>query len=197
MSALTHYFRRRLLTVSLWQGLFVLAVVGIVATYYLTLHEAMQSIRFVAMDSRGTMYITSLGTFETADDFRIATARDAVEAIFNRNPNGLDNQKRVELLFNTRCSQLVRAQAAKDADEFRLRQIHQKVETGKIKAISISDDRARMSVECQVLRQRVFEGHVINDSQNVLVLLELAVNHSPAISGKFPIEVVQFDTRYL
>jgi hypothetical protein len=66
MSALTLMLRKRLMTVWLWQAVFVLAVIGGFVSHHLTVAEMMRRMRFVAMDSRDTFYLSSVGSFESS-----------------------------------------------------------------------------------------------------------------------------------
>jgi hypothetical protein len=200
MSELVNHIRSRRLNVGLWQGLCLLLFFGIIADHYLTVWTVTQPLRFVAMDGSGTFWISRLGTFETADEFRVDAARTAAEAMFNRNPNGFDNPKQVERAFNGVCYNRLKEQASRDADEFRLSQIHQEVEMGRVNQIALDSDTARMSVECQVIRSRLFgvvEKRVITDARRCTLLVKLAVNQDMAHSGKFPLEVVDYEVRWL
>jgi hypothetical protein len=200
MSELVNHIRSRRLNVGLWQGLCLLLLFAIAADHYLTVWLMSQPLRFVAMDGSGTFWISRLGTFETADEFRVDAARTAAEAMFNRNPNGFDNPKQVERAFNGVCYNRLKEQASRDADEFRLSQIHQKVEMGRVNQIALDSDTARMSVECQVIRSRLFgvvEKRVITDARRCTLLVKLAVNQDMAHSGKFPLEVVDYEVRWL
>jgi len=191
-----HHFHRKL-NVGLWQGLCFLLFFGILADHFLTVWLMTRPLRFAALDGSGTFWISRVGTFEDADAFRVDAARTAAEAMFNRNPNGFDNPLQLEHAFNNACCKRVKEQAAKDADQFRVSQIHQKVETGKIHQIAMADDQARMSVECQVVQWRVFQGAVIPDAKKCLLLVKLAVNEQIAHSGKFPLEVVDYEVQWL
>ena len=69
MSSIGILLRRRLLSVWLWVGLFVLAVIWNFIDHQLTVRAMMQPIRFAAMDSRDTFYLTSAGSFDTLSTY--------------------------------------------------------------------------------------------------------------------------------
>ena len=195
-SALVMMLRKRLATTWLWQALFVLVVIGGVLSHHLTVQEMMQRIRFVAMDSRDTFYLANLGTFETAQHIHAELAKMAAETIFSRNPDGYDSPERLERLFNPASTATLNKDAAKDADVFRVQQIHQKFESGQIREINVDDDTALVSVEGQILRTGVFNNRVVNNSRKVTVLLRLRVNDSMALNGRYPLVVTNYEERF-
>ena len=195
-SVLVMMLRKRLATTWLWQALFVLAVIGGVVSHHLTVQEMMQRIRFVAMDSRDTFYLANLGTFETAQHIHAELAKMAAETIFSRNPDGYDSPERLERLFNPASTATLNKDAAKDADVFRIQQIHQKFESGQIREINVDDDTALVSVEGQILRTGVFNNRVVNNSRKVTVFLRLRVNDSMALNGRYPLVVTNYEERF-
>jgi len=195
-SAVVMMLRKRLATTWLWQVLFVLAVIGGVVSHHLTVQEMMQRIRFVAMDSRDTFYLANLGTFETARHIHAELAKMAAETIFSRNPDGYDSPERLERLFNPASTATLNKDAAKDADVFRIQQIHQKFESGQIREINVDDDTALVSVEGQILRTGVFNNRVVNNSRKVTVFLRLRVNDSMALNGRYPLVVTNYEERF-
>jgi hypothetical protein len=196
MNALLSLLRKRLMTAWLWQVLFVLAVIAIPVSNFLTLQAAMGRMRFVAMDSRDTFYLANLGNFETAQRVHAEIAKMAAETIFSRNPDGFDNTERLERLFNPVTTLALNKEAARDADVFRAQQIHQKIETGQIRELEVDSNTALVSVEGQVLRTGVFNQRVVNDAKKVTVFLKLAVNTDMALNGRYPLEVVNFEERF-
>src|ERR1700744_5697027 len=100
MIAIIHQIRNKARSVRVWMVLTLLFAAAIPVSNYLTLQSAMQRLRFVAMDSRGTFYLTSAGGFETAQHIHADMARLAVETLYNRNPEGFDNKDRLERLFS-------------------------------------------------------------------------------------------------
>ena len=89
MSGITILLRRRLMTVWLWVGLFVAAVIWNFVDHQLTVQAMMQPIRFAAMDSRDTFYLSSAGSFDNAQHIHAEIAKLAAETIFDRNPEGI------------------------------------------------------------------------------------------------------------
>jgi len=188
--------RRRVATLWLWQALFVLAIIGGFVSHHFTVQEMMARMRFVAMDSRDTWYLTSGAGFETAQHLHAEAAKLAVNAIFSRNPDGYDQNEVIERLFNPATAAQLAKDAARDADVFRVQQIHSKCEVGQIRELEVDNNTALVSVEAQVLRTGVFNNRVTNDAKKVTVFLRLAVNNDIARNGRFPMVVTNMEERF-
>jgi hypothetical protein len=196
MSPLVLMLRKRLMVTWLWQGLFVLAVIGGYLAVQLTIYQERQRLRFAAMDSRDTFYLASLGTFETAQHIHAELAKMAAETIFSRNPDGFDNPERLERLFNPATTTELNKDATRDAEVFRQQQIHQKIETGQIREIEVDNNTALVSVEGQVLRTGMFNNRIVNDAKRVTVFLRLTVNGDMARNGRYPLVVTNYQERF-
>ena len=196
MKALLIMLRRRLTILWLGWACFVLALIAIPVSNYLTLQTAMGQMRFVAMDSRDTFYLTSVGNFERAQQIQAELARMAAETIFNRNPEGYDNPERLERLFNPATTKELQAEAGRDADAFKAGEIHQKIETGQIQAISVDENTALVCVHGQILRTSVFNERTQNESHKVAVFLKLNVNNDMARNGRYPLIVSNYEAKF-
>jgi sulfur carrier protein ThiS len=196
MAPLIAMLRRRLMTIWIWQALFVLAVIGGFVSHYLTVAQMMGRIRFAAMDSRDTFYLANLGTFETAEHIHGELAKMAAETIFSRSPDGFDDPERLERLFNPATTASLKKEAEKDADAFRAQQIHQKIEIGEIRERGVDENTALVSVEGQILRTAVFNQRIVNDTRKVTVFVRLRVNDSMAQNGRYPMVVTNYEERF-
>ena len=196
MSALVAMLRKRLMTTWLWQGLFVLAVIGGYAAVQLTIYQERERLRFVAMDSRDTFYLANLGTFETAQHIHAELAKMAAETIFSHSPDGFDDPERLERLFSPASTAQLNRDAARDADIFRSQQLHQKFEAGQIRELEIDSNTALVSVEGQILRSGFFNQRQVNDSKRVIVFLRLKTNDDMARNGRYPLVVTNYEERF-
>jgi hypothetical protein len=189
MKSLLAMLRKRLMATWLWQALFVLAVVAIPVTNWFTLQTAMGRLRFVAMDSRSTFYLTAAGSFESEKSVHAELALMAAETIFGRSPDGFDAPERLERLFNPATATQLNKDASRDADVFRQQAIHQKFESGTIKELSVDSNTALVSVEGQILRTGNFNGRVVNAAKKVTLFLRLTVNDAMNLNGRYPLVV--------
>ena len=196
MSPLVSMLRRRLMTVWLWQTLFVLSVLGGYGAVQLTIWQEHQALRFAAMDGRDTFYLASLGTFETAQHIHAELAKMAAETIYSRNPEGFDAPERLERLFNPATTAQLNKEAALDAETYRLQQIHSKFESGQVREMEVDDNNAMLSVEGQVLRTGMFNQRPVTDAKKVIVYLRLTVNGDIAHNGRYPLVVTDYKAKF-
>jgi hypothetical protein len=196
MSALVSMLRKRLAVTWLGWACCGLALTAIPLTNYLTLQSAMQRMRFVAMDSRDTFYLANLGSFETAQHVREELSKMAAEAMFNRSPDGIDDPERVERLFNPSTAASLQKDVSRDADAFRVGQVHQKWESGQIRELQVDDNTSLLSVEGQLLRHSIFNGRPTEDARKVILFLRLTVNQDMARNGRYPLVVTNYEVRY-
>ncbi|MGA8659224.1 MAG: hypothetical protein WB586_24100 [Chthoniobacterales bacterium] len=196
MSALIAMLRKRFYSAVFWQALFVGAVVALLIDHQLTIAAMMKPLRFVAMDSRDTFYLSSLGNFEQAKQVHTELAKLAAETIFDRFPDGFDDPERLERLFNPATTARLNKEAERDADAFRAQAIHQKFETQTIRELRVDNNTALVSVEGQVLRHATFNGRIVDDTKPVTVFLKLAVNPDMVRNGRYPLVVVNYDYKF-
>ena len=196
MNALLRMLRKKAQTLWIWQTLFIAAVAWGFVNGYLSEQTAMQRIRFVAMDSRSTFYLSAAGSFEDSKHIHAELALMAADTIFSRNPDGWDAPERLERLFNPATATQLKAEGARDSDTFKERQIHEKFESGQIREISVNDSSALVSVEGQVLRTGVFNSRVVNDTKRVTLFVRLQINDSMALNGRYPLVVTNYEERF-
>jgi hypothetical protein len=196
MSPLAAMLRKRLMTLWLWQTLFVLSVIGGWIAVQLTIYQERQALRFAAMDSRDTFYLANLGSFETAQHIHAELAKMAAETIFSRSPDGLDDPERLERLFNPASTATLNKEASKDADVFRQQQIHEKFEAGTIRELEVDNNTALVSVQGQILRTGFFNQRIVNDTKKVTVFLRLRTNDDMARNGRYPLVVTDYQERF-
>ena len=196
MSGIAILMRRRLMTVWLWVGLFVAAVIWDFVDHQLTVRAMMQPIRFAAMDSRDTFYLSSAGSFDEAKHIHAEVGKLAAETIFNRNPEGYDDADRLERLFNPATTRALNEQLQRDSEAFRNQQVHQKFESGIVKELRVDQTTALVSVDGQVFRHALFGGQTVDESKLVTVFLELRVNPDMAHNGRYPLVVTAYETRF-
>ena len=196
MDALVRMLKKRFYSAVVWQALFLAAILALLIDHQLTVAAMMKPLRFVAMDSRDTFYLSNLGNFEQARQVHTELAKLAAETIFSRSPDGFDDPERLERLFNPLTTARLTKEAQRDADAFRTQAIHQKFEAGTIRELQVDSNTALVSVEGQVLRHGTFNGRIVDDSKPVTVFLKLAVNPDMVRNGRYPLVVVNYDSRF-
>jgi hypothetical protein len=195
MTNLIDVLRRRFLHVAVWQGLFVAAVIGGFVAVHLNTVELMRRIRFVALNSRDTFYITSGGGFETIEQEHLEMAKLAGQTLLNRSPDGLDSPERVDRLFNAKCQEQVKADMAIDADVFRVQGLHQKLEVGHVREVQLNPSTAVLEIKGQVIRTGLL-AH-IDQTREVIIDVQLMANDEVETNHKFPIVVYAYRVKFL
>lgn len=196
MDALVRMLKKRFYSAVVWQALFLAAILALLIDHQLTVAAMMKPLRFVAMDSRDTFYLSNLGNFEQAKQVHAELAKLAAETIFSRSPDGFDDPERLERLFNPLTTTRLTKEAQRDAEAFRTQAIHQKFEAGTIRELQVDSNTALVSVEGQVLRHGTFNGRIVDDSKPVTVFLKLAVNPDMVRNGRYPLVVVNYDSTF-
>lgn len=196
MDALVRMLKKRFYSAVVWQALFLAAILALLIDHQLTVAAMMKPLRFVAMDSRDTFYLSNLGNFEQAKQVHAELAKLAAETIFSRSPDGFDDPERLERLFNPLTTARLTKEAQRDAEAFRTQAIHQKFEAGTIRELQVDSNTALVSVEGQVLRHGTFNGRIVDDSKPVTVFLKLAVNPDMVRNGRYPLVVVNYDSTF-
>lgn len=197
MQALLRMLRKKAQTLWLGYALALCFSVAIPITNWITLQTAMQRLRVAVPDMKGGyLYLDNVGSFDSATKIHNDTAKMAAETIFNRSPDGVDDPERLERLFNPETTAKATLESSRDAEAFKSEQIHQKIETGLIKEISVDNDTALVSVEAQILRTGLFNQRVFNDARTATIFFTMKLNKDIATNGRFPLVIVRYDTNY-
>ena len=152
MIAVIEMLKRRMAAIWLGYGIAFCFAAAIPVTNWITLRTAMEQIRFGLLDSRDTVYLSSLGTFETAGKMHEEMSRMATETMFSRNPDGYDYEDRKTRLFSPAALIALNADTGRDAIVFRDQQMHTKCETGHVREIPIDANNVKVGVDFQILR---------------------------------------------
>jgi hypothetical protein len=192
MSNLVDVLRKRFLSVVLWQTLFVLSVAGGFVAVHLNTLAMMKPIRFAALNSRDTYYFTPAGRFESVPEAHLEMGKLAVETMFDRSPDGLDNPERVDHLFNSRCGEQLKGEVVKDADIFRAQQIHQKIEISRVREVQLGHNSAALEISGQVI-QTGFLDQRIAQTRDVTVNVNLMPNDEIEQNKKYPLVVWAYE----
>src|SRR5450432_4159454 len=84
--------------------------------------------RMHRVDSLGTYYVSPIVDIQQAKDLHAMQTKLACKALFERNPEGLDNPELFKQLFLRDASQVAEGALNKTKAEFEAKSLHQKVE---------------------------------------------------------------------
>src|SRR5205085_8401 len=90
----------------------------------------------VVIDSLGTYYVSPLVGIEQAKDLHALQTKLACKALFERNPEGLDDPELFRLMFLKDAAKTALVAIDKAKPEFQAKSLHQKVEIGTPEVLS-------------------------------------------------------------
>lgn len=175
---------------------FVVAIVAIgycAVQPYLIVSAFRTRERVVVLDSSGSFHVSPLLGFEEATKLHEQHALLACLALFQRNPAGFDYPELLEKVFLPDALQKARAEAAKLAEEFTAKALHQKVEVLKLTVLETRDQLVLVQVEGQWLRTGSVAGQVFNEALPFTARFTFARNPNLAVNGRYPLAVWNYD----
>jgi hypothetical protein len=149
--------------------------------------------RVVVLDGAGTFSISPLLGFEEAKDLHQAMALWATLALFERNPNGFDYPDMLQRLFLADAFRKARADRDKSAQEFQVKNIHQKPEVFKIDILRTRENQVLVRVEGQLIRTGIFDGQTFTESPKFTLNLILVRNPDMLANKRYPLGVWSYD----
>jgi hypothetical protein len=176
----------------LWFLVAVLAIaVAIGAPLYLV-KQFKQRERVVIVDPAGTYYISPLLDFQEAKQFHAQQSTLATVAFLDRNPKGFDNPDLIKQMFLKSAYAKAFKQQASEEDEFKSKQLHQKVEIAQIDILETRENFVLTQVTGQLIRTGVFESKVFSEAIAFKLALKLQRNPDMSQNGRFPTAVSNF-----
>jgi hypothetical protein len=146
----------------------------------------------VMVDSLGTYYVSPVVDIQQAKDLHAMQTKLACKALFERNPQGLDNPELFRQLFLRDAAQTAQAVFTKTKPEFEAKSLHQKVEVGAPEVLSTRDDAFYTSADVQLIRVGAYQGAPITEVLRYRVKFKFLVNPDLTRNGRFPTAVAAF-----
>ena len=146
----------------------------------------------VVIDSLGTYYVSPVVDIEHAKDLHALQTKLACKALFERNPEGLDNPELFKLLFLKDAAKTAMAAIEKNKAEYQAKSLHQKVETGTPEILSTRDNAFYTSVDVQLIRVGAYQGAPITEVLRYRVKFKFLLNPDLTRNGRFPTAVAAF-----
>ena len=146
----------------------------------------------VLVDSLGTYYVSPVVDIQHAKDLHAMQTKLACKALFERNPQGLDNPELFRQLFLKDAAQTAQTVFTKTKPEFEAKSLHQKVEVGVPEVLSTRDDAFYTSADVQLIRVGAYQGTPITEVLRYRVKFKFLVNPDLTRNGRFPTAVAAF-----
>jgi hypothetical protein len=146
----------------------------------------------VLIDSLGTYYVSPVVDIQQAKDLHAMQTKLACKALFERNPEGLDNPELFKQLFLRDAAQVAQSALNKTKAEFEAKSLHQKVEVGPPEILSTRDNAFYTSADVQLIRVGSYRGEAITEVLRYRVKFKFLVNPDLTRNGRFPTAVAAF-----
>ncbi|ACB74491.1 hypothetical protein [Opitutus terrae] len=146
----------------------------------------------VVIDSLGTYYVSPVVDIQRAKDVHALQTKLACKALFERNPEGLDNPELFKVLFLKEAAKTAQAAIDKTKPEFEAKSLHQKVETGVPEILSTRDNAFYTAVDVQLIRVGAFQNAPITEVLRYRVKFKFLLNPDLTRNGRFPTAVAAF-----
>lgn len=180
----------------LWFVVALIAVACVAVQPYLLIRAYRTRERVVVLDQSGTFHVSPLLSFEEAGKLHQQHALLACLALFQRNPTGFDYPELLEKIFLPEALQKARVEAAKSAEEFGAKALHQKVEVLKLTVLETRDQFVLVQVEGQCLRTGTAAGQAFNETLPFTTRFTFARNPNLAANGRYPLAVWNYETSF-
>ncbi len=148
--------------------------------------------RLIVIDGSNSFHVSEYSSNEQLIRLYEYTARQATDALFMRNPNGLDRPD----LFNEMYTGVARNKALdllkQDVIQFGTRDIHQKVEVLRTKVLEADSRKSFVEIEGQLLRSSQIEGKRESAVIKFALTMSLSVNYDLGKNALYPFIVADF-----
>lgn len=151
----------------------------------------------VVIDSLGTYYVSPLLDIEHAKELHAWQTKLACKALFERNPDGLDNPELFKLLFLPGAAEVAQAAINHTKPEFQAKSLHQKVELGEPEVLSTRNNAFYTSVVVQLIRVGIYQGQPITEVLRYRANFKFVLNPDLTRNGRFPTAVAAFQVEPL
>lgn len=146
----------------------------------------------VVIDSLGTYYVSPVVGIEQAKELHALQTKLACKALFERNPEGLDNPELFKLLFLRDAAKTALAAIDRHRPEFQAKSLHQKVEIGVPEVLSTRDNAFYTSADVQLIRVGTYQNSPITEVLRYRVKFRFLPNPDLTKNGRFPTAVAAF-----
>jgi hypothetical protein len=171
----------------------IACIIYIIIQPQLTLANFAGRERVIVYDPSGPVYsIAPIMDFADAREMHISLIRDAIEAGWNRNPNGLMRPDKAKMLFLKPAMEKLEAEIKATSKDYQDKNFRQSVEIGKISVAATSDDIIQAVATVQLIRVGLLNGAPISESETKRINLHLMRNPNMYVNKRYPLAVADF-----
>lgn len=170
----------------------VVILVGAAADRLLLVRSFKQRERVVIIDPAGTFYVSPLLRFQEAKELHAQQSSLAAIAFLERNPKGFDYPELLTQMFLKHALNKALTQRSSEEAEFKAKQLHQKVEIGRIDILETREDYVLTQVNGQLIRAGIFQDQPFTEAIAFKLSLKLQRNPNMVLNGRFPTAIANF-----
>jgi hypothetical protein len=170
----------------------VVILVGAAADRLLLVRSFKQRERVVIIDPAGTFYVSPLLRFQEAKELHAQQSSFATIAFLERNPKGFDYPELLNQMFLKHAFNKALTQRSSEEAEFKAKQLHQKVEIGRIDILETREDYVLTQVNGQLIRAGIFQDQPFTEAIPFKLSLKLQRNPNMVLNGRFPTAISNF-----
>ncbi|HEV2329312.1 MAG TPA: hypothetical protein VGY56_11050 [Verrucomicrobiae bacterium] len=148
--------------------------------------------RIVVVDPANTYYVSPVMRFEDAKELHAQQSELATIAFLERNPEGFDNEDLLKQMFLKSALSKAQTELRSETEEFQAKQLHQKVEIGRIDILNTRENAVLTQVTGQLIRVGIFDGKAFTEAVPFRLTLKLLRNPNMLLNGRFPTAVSDF-----
>ncbi len=148
--------------------------------------------RVVIVDPAGTFFVSPLLQFQEARELHAEQSTSAAVAFLERNPKGFDHPELLKQMFLKQAQVKAHAQWSTEEAEFKAKQLHQKVEVGKIEFLQTRSDAVLTQVSGQLIRSGIFQERAFTEAVPFTLKLKMRRNPNMVENGRFPTAIEDF-----
>ncbi|MFA6714551.1 MAG: hypothetical protein WC082_06785 [Victivallales bacterium] len=148
--------------------------------------------RLIVIDGRNSYHITEYADKERLTQLYEYTARLAMDALWMRNPNGLDRPALFDEMYAGKARDKALDILKDDMTNFGARDVHQKVEILRIRVLEADSRKSFVEIEGQLLRSGLEDGRRESSVVKFDVTMSLSVNFDLGKNALYPFIVTDF-----
>lgn len=175
-----------------WFIITVLVIIGAAVDRYYLVSSLKQREKVVILDPAGTYYLSPVLDFMEAKDLHAQQATLATVAFLERNPENFDHPDLLNNIFLKDAHERAVAQRESEAQEFKAKQIHQKVEIAKVDVLQTRENYVLTQVTGQLIRVGIFNGKAFTEAIPFKLAFKMQRNADMTKNGRFPTAVWAF-----
>jgi hypothetical protein len=175
-----------------WFGAVIVVLVGAAVERIQLAKTLKEREHVVIVDPAGTFFVSPLLQFQEARELHAQQSTLAAVAFLERNPKGFDHPELLKQMFLKKAFEKSRAQCSSEEPEFKAKQLHQKVEVGKIEFLQTRSDAVLTQVSGQLIRSGIFQERAFTEAVPFTLKLKMRRNPNMLENGRFPTAVEDF-----